>query len=144
MRKPITIDMSRPRKSIRAFLIGDKVCFVKTVDRHDQAEHPDPLPVINAGSLGVILENDGKSVLVGVIEGPGKKVNRSVRLYDTAPEEDDCPLCAIEHLHRLTRQRRLLPPETTTFSGEPDPCLDNPSSRPRRRKLEDILRALKG
>ncbi len=138
-RVPLTINLSRPRTPLVKFHIGDKVCFERSVDRRDQVEHPDPLPVINAGSLGTILENDGKSVLVGVIKGPDKKVVTTVRLYDTDPKDDDCSTAAIRHLQYLSRDGRCLlrAPETTGFQGRPDPYLDNPPPE-RVRTIRDI------
>ena len=108
------------------FPVGTRIRFMAELDRHDQVEHPDAMPVLPAGTRGVIVENDGQSVVVRVPHPADPSRVVRVHLYPTPTSEDNCSL-------EIIRPARFSPeyahgptgPRVGTFIGDRDEHLEN-------------------
>jgi len=122
------------RRASLDFRVGDLVRFVADLNRHDQVEHPDPMPPIPAGSQGEVVENNGRSVVVRT-SYPGE-VSRTlvVRLYPRPAADDDCSLELIRPLRYSPRfALQEAGPRVAGFAGPPDEHLEGLSPEELRR-----------
>lgn len=104
------------------FLAGDTVCFVEEVDRQDPVEHPDPLPVIPAGTMGRVTEVRENSVLVRIAHPGDPRRDAFLRLYTEDGMMPRCPITAIQRKSWQPLPERL-PQNIAIFSGQPGDVL---------------------